>query len=107
MIAFLKRDSMNAQRTLPFSNPTTSKDAAKSMEKRAPIAAAVIYSTICDWGAPGSRGLTCDEVECIKKISHQTASARIRDLARIGMIVDSGERRKTRSGRNAIVWRKK
>ena len=50
-------------------------------------------------------GLTCDEVELASGLSHQTASARINDLHRLGRIVDSGDRRKTRSGRNAIVWR--
>lgn len=49
-------------------------------------------------------GMTCDEVEHALEMSHQTASARIHDLAKQERIFDSGLRRKTRSGRNAVVW---
>ncbi len=35
---------------------------------------------------------------------HQTASARIRELAIAGRIVDSNIKRRTRSKRKAIVW---
>lgn len=52
-------------------------------------------------------GLTCDEVEVIAGMKHQTASARIRDLYLEGAILDSGERRPTRSGRSAVVWKVK
>ena len=59
-----------------------------------------------------SLGLTCDQVETILGMKHQTASARIRDLAsceppfikvRLG---EDGKplRRKTRSGRTARVY---
>jgi Fic family protein len=50
-------------------------------------------------------GLTCDEIEQILDMKHQTVSARILELRRKGLIEDSGERRKTRSGRKAVVWR--
>jgi predicted transcriptional regulator len=50
-------------------------------------------------------GLTLDEVCWRDGLLHQSASARIRELAQMGEIVDSGKRRKTRSGRNAIVWK--
>jgi hypothetical protein len=49
-------------------------------------------------------GMTCDEVEVALKLRHQTASARVRELAIMGRIRDSGRRRKTRSGRSAVVW---
>lgn len=49
-------------------------------------------------------GMTCDEVEVEAAMSHQTTSARIRELAQKGRIIDSGRRRPTRSGRMAIVW---
>lgn len=49
-------------------------------------------------------GATCDEIEDKLKMSHQTASARVRELALKSVIKDSGARRKTRSGRKAIVW---
>lgn len=52
----------------------------------------------------GMFGQTDDEIEEITGLRHQTASARRRELAKAGAIVDSGMRRKTRSGRSAIVW---
>lgn len=52
----------------------------------------------------GQNGVTCEEVEALLEMKHQTASARLRDLAKAGRITDSGMRRKTSSGRAAIVW---
>jgi hypothetical protein len=52
----------------------------------------------------GMLGRTCDEVEMLLGMPHQTASARVHELAKRGDIVDSGRTRKTRSGRAAIVW---
>ncbi len=49
-------------------------------------------------------GATCDEVEVSLEMKHQTASARIRELQLEGRVRDSGTRRKTRSGRPAVVW---
>ena len=55
-------------------------------------------------------GATCDEVEVESGLSHQTCSARFRELAQRGQIipkVDSEGKpvtRKTRSGRAAQVW---
>jgi Fic family protein len=49
-------------------------------------------------------GLTCDEVEVLTGLKHQTASARIRELALLGVIQENGKR-PTRSGRNAVIWR--
>lgn len=47
---------------------------------------------------------TCDECERLLNAKHQNISARIRSLFLKGIIIDSGKRRKTRSGRNAVVW---
>lgn len=49
-------------------------------------------------------GLTSDEVEVQLALPHQTVSARIHSLMRRGNLRDSGRRRPTRSGRQAIVW---
>ena len=51
-----------------------------------------------------SLGLTVDELESVTGLPHQTASPRVNELAKSGQIVDSGQRRPTRSGRNAVVW---
>lgn len=52
----------------------------------------------------GKHGATDDEIEIAAGLRHQTASARRRGLVIKGMVVDSGERRPTRSGRSAAVW---
>lgn len=50
-------------------------------------------------------GLTCDELEEKTGLAHTTASARIHALHhKLGLIRDSGVRRKTRSGRFAVAW---
>lgn len=49
-------------------------------------------------------GMTCDAVEAASGMSHQTCSARITELVTEGRIRDTGERRKTRSGRAARVY---
>jgi len=53
--------------------------------------------------ASGETGVTCDEVEVIADLRHQTASARLKELKDKGLVEDSGRRRKTRSGRGAAV----
>lgn len=50
-------------------------------------------------------GLTCDMVEVLTGWSHQSASARIRELVLAELVVDSGLRRKGRSGRSGRVYR--
>lgn len=82
----------------------TSKAAAESMREAASsIRAHVLAHIVIVQRATG--GVTCDEVEESLGLRHQTASARIRELAMQKRIVDSGARRETRSGRLATVWR--
>lgn len=54
----------------------------------------------------GRAGATCDEVEAALGMTHQTASARVHELMRAGVIEPVGKR-KTRSGRGATVWVRK
>lgn len=49
-------------------------------------------------------GLTCDDIEYWAQLGHGSASARVHELMQLGEIVDSGNRRKTRHGKSAIVW---
>lgn len=49
-------------------------------------------------------GWTDDELEQRTGRSHQSVSATRNTLMRKGYVVDSGDRRKTRSGNDAIVW---
>ncbi len=54
--------------------------------------------------ATGDQGMTCDEAEMLLGMRHQTISARFTELRDGGWIRDSGQRRRTRSLRNAAVW---
>ena len=49
-------------------------------------------------------GLTCDRIESMTGMSHQSCSARIRDLVIAGAIRDTGRTQPTRSGRAARVY---
>ena len=95
-----KRPPAAAEST-PFADGSdTSEAASRRAQPRAGGDARRILALI-----RSHRGLTCDEVESLTGLPHQTASARIRGLRSGGLIVDSGERRPTRRGRAAVVWR--
>lgn len=79
----------------------TSEAAAESVADSVEAMRALVFEAIC---ASGEHGRTCDAIERRMAMLHQTASARVRDLALMGVIKDSGKRRKTRSGRLAVVW---
>ena len=48
---------------------------------------------------------TCDAIETVTGLSHQTVSARLRGLVLREQIEDSGQKARTRSGRWAVVWK--
>ena len=50
-------------------------------------------------------GSTCDEAQVMLSMTHQSCSPCFTWLSKDGQIYDSGQRRVTRSGRKAIVWR--
>lgn len=50
-------------------------------------------------------GIICDEIEVALGLSHQTASARIRELEMSGWLTKTDERRHTRSKRGAFIYR--
>jgi hypothetical protein len=79
----------------------TSKAAAESMREGAAYQRQTVLAHITECGMDGA---TSDEVEAKLTMRHQSASARFVDLARLDLIVDSKQRRKTRSGRTAAVW---
>lgn len=78
----------------------TSRAAAEAIRPHAPCQRDRVLASIT---ARHSEGMTCDEVEVALGLSHQTASARIRDLVKASVIVDSDSRRPTRTGRKAAV----
>lgn len=79
----------------------TSKAAGQSVEICSGTLRARCLGHIVD---RASYGMTCDELEAMSGLMHQTASARVYELHKLGAIYDSGRRRKTRSGRKATVW---
>jgi predicted transcriptional regulator len=88
--------------TAPFvQGCDTSKAAAESIEPSVPTLQACVMACFV---AAGDDGATCDEVEQETGLRHQTASARVRELALAALIHDSGRRRKTSSGRSARVY---
>jgi hypothetical protein len=61
---------------------------------------ALEMASFCDL----DEGLTCDEIEVMLEARHQSVSSRIRHGVKNDLVINSGKKRKTRSGRNAIVW---
>ena len=93
---------MNLRRPAFAVGSDTSFHAAESMRQGAETLRAKVFALIF---AAGKKGMTCDELEAATGLRHQTASARVNELHRDKHIKDSGERRRTRSGRYACVWR--
>ena len=79
----------------------TSKDAAKSIEEKAPTLRQQVHKLL---KARGLFGATDAEIEASLGMRHQTASARRRELVLKGLAKDSGAKRLTESGRKATVW---
>jgi len=93
-------------RSLPFvplsKNPSgTSRDAARSVASESSTLRERCYRFI---QSRGSKGATCDEIEVASKRSHQTISARIRELkTEIPSRIFQQGKRPTRTGRNADI----
>lgn len=85
--------------------PETSDLAAASMERRAGSIAHRIFMAIRLAYMRGSTGLTADQVQQQTGLSHQSCSPRITQLRDEGWIEASWDRRETRSGREAVVWK--
>ena len=91
--------------TIPYSNLTTSKGAAESVRETRPCLVEAAFLAIRNGQSRGKPGATCEEVERSTERSHQSVSSAIRTLALHGRILDSRKRRRTSSGRPAIVWK--
>ncbi len=82
----------------PHNGTETSRVAAKSIEPVMDRLEKQVYEVL------SRKPMTCDRVEVITGMSHQTASARINALARKKLIQPTGQKLPTRSGRPAMVW---
>lgn len=84
----------------PHNNTETSKKAADSMKSHTGRLRMEIVAELVKHDS----GLTCDQLEVLLEMSHQTCSARVSELYRDGRIFRDGKR-PTRSGRSAFVYK--
>lgn len=94
---FIKRE-----RPVPHNGVSTSIEAAESIRPHRKRLKTMVMDFIRN---RGSLGATDWEIEQHLQLSHQTASARRNELVKDGGVYRSHEKRKTGSGRNAIVWK--
>jgi len=89
-----------------FSNNSTdtSAEAGASMNTHVGKLARQCFDEIASVWRNDGVGMTVDALEQTLNRSHQSVSARVNELRNKGWLTDSGVRRKTRSGRPAIVW---
>lgn len=89
----------------PANAPATSQEAAEWMKGSVASLVGQVFLCILTAARSGAVGLTTDAIEVRLGRSHQTVSPRVTDLRDKGWITESGIKRKTRSGRNAVVWK--
>jgi hypothetical protein len=87
--------------TPPHVDKATSWAAAISMKTVASQLGQVVLDAIEEQ----PDGATCEEVEDILAMKHQTVSARIRELVLMNKLYDTGATRFNKSGRRAIVYK--
>ena len=85
------------------SDPETSHEAAEEV-KVGPLQIAVLR-TLRASELHDPPGLTMNQVVEIADRPNESITPRFRPLAAKGLIYDTGEKRRNRSGKNAIVWR--
>ena len=78
----------------------TSQEAAERIEPFISGMAREVFDAI---HSRGKQGATCDEVEKLTGIKHQTCSARICDLVKSKHIIRTDRKRNTQTGRPAKV----
>lgn len=78
----------------------TSREAAREISPLASRLRTLVFGVIKSRG-----GATDEEIQRALKMNPSTSRPRRIELERAGIVRDSGKRRKTRSGRWAIVWK--
>ena len=86
----------------PHNGTDTSRDAARSIKPGAITLRARVFDYIEGMGLSGA---TDHEIVEALGMQLQTVNPRRNELVNLGLIVDSGDRRKTPSGRKAKVWK--
>jgi predicted Rossmann fold nucleotide-binding protein DprA/Smf involved in DNA uptake len=87
-----------AQGDIPYQDESDTSEAAAAVLPDLQRLEQVCYDAI------RQQPQTCDALEQLTGLSHQTASARLRGLVLRQRIQDSGTRTRTRTGRLAVVW---
>lgn len=82
----------------------TSKDAARAVSNGAAAFRQKVLSAI---RTVGEHGLTADEVATLTGRDRFYVRPRLSEMARLGLIEPTGERRANQSGLSAAVWRVK
>lgn len=82
--------------------PTTSRDAARSVAHEADALRALAFGAVA---AAGEWGLTAHECAAQVGRSIMTISPRLSELRKLGRIEPTSRRRRNESGRSAIAWR--
>lgn len=85
----------------PSSRPGTSEDAAQAIEPVSGTLRRAVYELIRD---AGEHGATDEEISERLGLDSSTTRPRRWELERAAWVRDSGRRRRTRGGRDAIVW---
>ena len=83
------------------SDPATSHQAAASMQEAAQAHREQILGFL---GAQGATGATGNEIDRALGWRSATANRRLKELSNAGLVLDSGERRPTETGRLATVY---
>jgi predicted ArsR family transcriptional regulator len=78
----------------------TSHDAAESAESISKRHKAIVYAALKMHGP-----LTSEEIAAKTRLEHAQTWRRVSDLRNDGEVIDSGERRPNKSGRQAAVWK--
>lgn len=83
----------------------TSAAAAKSVSKvRSKTLRKKLFEHLLQTQMDGNVGLTDEEMQRQLGMQPNTQRPRRRELVELGAVADSGQRRKTASGRSAVVW---
>lgn len=95
------------QQTINFNAPRvrgsqTSTDAAESIAPAVGTLQARVYEFL---KSKADRGATDEEMQLGLDMSPSTQRPRRVELVRKGLVIDSGEKRETKSGRSAVVWK--
>lgn len=88
-------------RRAPHNGSPTSREAAQAIEPHAPSLRARVFEYLC---SRGSQGATDDEMQVALSLAAHTQAPRRVELKEAGCVRNSGHKRPTRTGRNAIVW---